>query len=129
MFMRIAARHFGRFIVALGIMLGGVGQASSVPCQFSHSPASTDAPMAMGGTRMQDCPSMPVKHTPANKAPCKCPDGVCPVCAAPIQSATLNQDFSTVALSGGAGQQAIAQDIVPNGITVPPALPPPISLA
>jgi membrane protease subunit (stomatin/prohibitin family) len=127
MFDRLITRQIAAMIVALGVFLGGAAPAwasAAMPVGGSMSPAMS---MMMPGMDMSNnCMGSQDKGSPGKQAPCKSTDNSCAVCAGCAINVGLAPNFSPVALICQRSAGLFVADAKPDGLTTPPALPPPI---
>lgn len=127
MFGKAFPRRILTAILALGIVLSGAAPSWAMPFAQAQKKDATLASMTMPGTAMRsDCMAMMAKSTSQKNMPCKNPDGscaaVCMSCALPI--ALLAE--SLVPMLGHDSDGNFTSDVNRNGVSSPPALPPPI---
>jgi hypothetical protein len=122
MFARFFGSQIAAFVLALGIVLSGVGPTCATP------PADHDSMPGMNMV-MADMP-MPSdaamdKSSPDKQIPCKGSDNSCAVCIACAVNVGAPQRFLPVLFYHGE-VRALSREASRNGIATPPAHPPPI---
>lgn len=110
-------------LVALGMLFSGAAPSWARPMAGSRNAASMA--VTMPSIAMDDCMTMMGKDSPAKKMPSKSGDLSCTICAFCAVNVGLTglipAPFSRHREAG-----LIVSDVNPDGIAVPPALPPPI---
>lgn len=114
------ARQVATLVIALGVFFSGVAPAMAMPA------ASDTAMSGMAGMAMdQSCMDMG-KAAPGKQAPSKNNDGTCGVCIFCAPNIALVLDLVPLPSLYQYRDNLIGANQNPDGITSPPALPPPI---
>ena len=121
----MAPRFLGRRIVALVVALG-VSFSAVAPALAVPAGDSVMAGMTMPGVTMDSgCMEAAQKSLPAKQAPGKSTRGSCSLCI----SCAVNIDLASAIAETflwHRGDRLMGADVSPDGIAIPPALPPPI---
>jgi hypothetical protein len=125
MFDRFVARQIAALVVALGVFLSGAAPAWADATMSGKGSMSSGMAMMMPGMDMQNS-CMPDKDSSSKQAPCKGSDSSCAVCAGCAVNVGLTPNFLPVALLYHRDAGLFVADAKPDGLTTPPALPPPI---
>ena len=127
MFDRLVTRQIAAMIVALGVFLSGAAPAWAGAAMSAGGSMSSGMSMMMPGMDMStNCMDSQDKGSPSKQAPCKSTDSSCAVCAGCAINVGLAPNFSPVTLVYHRGTGLFVADAKPDGLTTPPALPPPI---
>ena len=125
MFDRLVTRQIAALVVALGVFLSGAAPAWADASMSRNGSMSPGMAMMMPGMDMQNS-CMPDKDSSGKQTPCKSTDSSCAVCAGCAVNVGLTPNFSLVALLYHRSTGLFVADAKPDGLTTPPALPPPI---
>ncbi len=126
MFDQLVTRQIAALIVALGVFLSG-GAPAWASTTISAGSTSPGMSMMMSGMDMStNCMDSQVKGSPSKQAPCKSTDNSCTARAGCAVNVGLAPSFSPVALLYSRSAGLFVADAKPDGLTTPPALPPPI---
>ena len=127
MFDRLVTRQIAAMIVALGVFLSGAAPAWADATMSGKGSMSSGMSMMMPGMDMStNCMGSQDKGSPSKQAPCKSTDNSCTACAGCAVNVGLTPSFSPVALLYYRSAGLFVADAKPDGLTTPPALPPPI---
>lgn len=111
-------------IVALGMLFSSAAPGWARPMAGNRS-ATPNMVVAMSNIAMDDCMAMTGRDSPPKKMPSKSGDLSCTICAFCAVNVGVTglipAPFSRHREAG-----LIVSDVNPDGIAVPPALPPPI---
>ena len=132
MFARFLGRRVAALVVALGVILSGATPALAMPATGNMGSMPGMSMMMPDMAMQSDCAGMMAmagKGAPAKQAPCKSTDGSCAVCAGCAVNIGLAPEIAPAALLYHRDSGAFADNVNPDGIASPPALPPPISRA
>jgi hypothetical protein len=125
MFDRLVTRQIAAIVVALGVFLSGAAPAWADATMSGKGSMTSGMAMMMPGMDMQNS-CMPDKNSSDKQAPCKSTDSSCAVCAGCAVNVGLTPNFSSGALLYHRSAGLFVADAKPDGLTTPPALPPPI---
>ena len=127
MFDRLVTRQIAAMILALGIFLSGAAPVWADATMSSKGSMSSGMSMMMPGMDMStNCMDGQDKSSPSKQAPCKNTDSSCAVCAGCAVNVGLTPSFSPETLVYHRSAGLFVADAKPDGLTTPPALPPPI---
>jgi len=113
-------RQIAALIVALGVLVSGAAPALASPAEKSNSATSMPG-MAMDNSGMEEG-----RKAPKQQAPC---DNSCAIGGSCAMNIALALDLAPVSIPTHRSAGLLGPDTKPDGITFPPALPPPILLA
>ena len=124
MFSGFLGRQVAALVVALGVFLSGMAPTWAMPTNGGNStPGMT---MMMPGMMMDSSCMESGKAMPGKQAPCKGGDSSCAVCTSCAVNVALVLDLVPVPALYQRNAGLVGANVNPDGITSPPALPPPI---